>query len=147
MEVRKMNKRMVHIEFDAVSENESLARVVVSSITARLNPTIEQLNDIKTAVSEAVTNAVIHGYKNGEGIVAMDIDIDIDGNMVIIEIEDKGVGIEDVDKAMEPMYTTRPEDERSGMGFVFMEIFMDELKVESKPGEGTKVTMKKMIPR
>lgn len=142
-----MNKRMVHIEFDAVSENESLARVVVSSITARLNPTIEQLNDIKTAVSEAVTNAVIHGYKNGEGIVAMDIDIDIDGNMVIIEIEDKGVGIEDVDKAMEPMYTTRPEDERSGMGFVFMEIFMDELKVESKPGEGTKVTMKKMIPR
>ena len=142
-----MNKRMVHIEFDAVSENESLARVVVSSITARLNPTIEQLNDIKTAVSEAVTNAVIHGYKNDEGIVAMDIDIDIDGNMVIIEIEDKGVGIEDVDKAMEPMYTTRPEDERSGMGFVFMEIFMDELKVESKPGEGTKVTMKKMIPR
>ena len=142
-----MNKRMVHIEFDAVSENESLARVVVSSITARLNPTIEQLNDIKTAVSEAVTNAVIHGYKNGEGIVAMDIDIDINGNMVIIEIEDKGVGIEDVDKAMEPMYTTRPEDERSGMGFVFMEIFMDELKVESKPGEGTKVTMKKMIPR
>ena len=142
-----MNKRMVHIEFDAVSENESLARVVVSSITARLNPTIEQLNDIKTAVSEAVTNAVIHGYKNGEGIVAMDIDIDIDGNMVIIEIEDKGVGIEDVDKAMEPMYTTRPEDERSGMGFVFMEIFMDELKVESKPGEGTKLTMKKMIPR
>ena len=120
---------------------------MVSSITARLNPTIEQLNDIKTAVSEAVTNAVIHGYKNGEGIVAMDIDIDIDGNMVIIEIEDKGVGIEDVDKAMEPMYTTRPEDERSGMGFVFMEIFMDELKVESKPGEGTKVTMKKMIPR
>lgn len=140
-----MNKRMVHIEFAAVSENESLARVVVSSITARLNPTIEQLNDIKTAVSEAVTNSVIHGYKNGEGIVAMDVDID--GNMVIIEIEDKGVGIEDVDKAMEPMYTTRPEDERSGMGFVFMEIFMDELKVESKPGEGTKVTMKKMIPR
>lgn len=140
-----MNKSMVHIEFDAVSENESLARVLVSSVAARLNPTIEQLNDIKTAVSEAVTNCIIHGYKNNGGTIFMDISID--KKTVVIEIKDNGVGIEDVKKAMEPMYTTRPEEERSGMGFVFMDIFMDELLVESKVNEGTKITMKKVIPK
>ncbi|MGN1188588.1 MAG: anti-sigma F factor, partial [Lachnospiraceae bacterium] len=119
------------------------ARVCIAAFCARLDPTLEEINDIKTAVSEAVTNAIIHGYQKQGGIVH--IEADIDGHTVTICISDDGCGIEDVNKAMEPLYTTGALEERSGMGFTFMEIFMDCLQVESKPGKGTKVIMKKEI--
>lgn len=139
-----MRDRM-KLEFDSRSSNESFARVTVASFVVRLDPTLEEISDIKTAVSEAVTNCVVHGYENGEGIIT--IQCYIEENEITIIVEDKGVGIEDVEKAMEPLYTTKPNEERAGMGFSFMEIFMDSLLVESKPGEGTRVTMKKKIDR
>lgn len=136
-----MNK--VKIEFDAISENEALARVCVAAFAARLDPTLEEIGDIKTAVSEAVTNCVIHGYdENGGSIV---VEAAIEGRELEVVITDFGKGMADVEKAMEPFYTTGSEKERSGMGFTFMEVFMDELSVESKPGEGTVVRMKKRI--
>ncbi len=133
----------LYVELESKSENESLARVIVTAFAARLNPTLEEVSDIKTAVSEAVTNAVIHGYENGEGIIKLICEIDRD--YIIVSIRDEGVGIEDIEKAKEPLFTTREADERSGMGFAFMEIFMDELYVESEPGKGTTVLMKKKI--
>ncbi len=133
------------LEFESRSQNESFARTVVAAFAASLDPTIEELADIKTAVSEAVTNCIIHGYENRMGIITMRCSIS--GNELSVEVEDKGVGIENIAKAMEPLYTTRPELERSGMGFSFMEAFMDDLEVESKPGEGTLVKMKKRIGR
>jgi stage II sporulation protein AB (anti-sigma F factor) len=131
------------LEFESRSQNESFARTVVAAFAASLDPTIEELADIKTAVSEAVTNCIIHGYENREGIITMRCSII--GNEFTVEVEDKGVGIENIAKAMEPLYTTRPELERSGMGFSFMEAFMDELEVDSAVGKGTIVTMKKKI--
>ncbi len=131
------------LEIDSQSRNESFARMVVAGFVAQLDPTIEEIADIKTAVSEAVTNAIIHGYNNGPGRVR--ITCRICNHEVFIEIADTGKGIEDIEKAMEPLYTTRPELERSGMGFSFMEAFMDDLEVESKLGEGTTVKMKKLI--
>lgn len=131
------------IEMEAISENESFARVVVASFVTSLDPTLEEISDIKTAVSEAVTNCIIHGYDNNGGTVVMRMQLR--GHEFSITIEDKGRGIEDIKKAMEPMYTSCPSQERSGMGFVFMEAFMDELSVESTPGQGTKVHMKKII--
>lgn len=131
------------LEFESRSQNESFARTVVAAFAASLDPTIEELADIKTAVSEAVTNCIIHGYENREGIITMRCSII--GNEFTVEIEDKGVGIENISKAMEPLYTTRPELERSGMGFSFMEAFMDELEVESTVGKGTTVKMMKKI--
>ncbi len=139
-----MRDRM-KLEFDSRSSNESFARVTVASFVVRLDPTLEEISDIKTAVSGAVTNCVVHGYENREGIIT--IQCYIEENEITIIVEDKGVGIEDVEKAMEPLYTTKPNEERAGMGFSFMEIFMDSLLVESKPGEGTRVTMKKKIDR
>ena len=136
------NNQMV-VEFDSVSKNESFARVVVATFVARLNPTLEEIADIKTAVSEAVTNSIIHGYENGDGRIRIETYIVEDTVTVIVT--DYGVGIADIEKAMEPMYTSKPELERSGMGFSFMEAFMDELFVESQKGEGTKVTMRKVI--
>ena len=136
------NDQMV-VEFDSKSKNESFARVVVAAFVARLDPTLEEISDIKTAVSEAVTNSVIHGYENGEGKIR--IETSISGDTVTIIVTDHGIGIENVERAMEPMYTSKPELERSGMGFAFMEAFMDELVVESAPGEGTIVTMSKVI--
>lgn len=133
----------LYVELESKSENESLARVIVTAFAARLNPTLEEVSDIKTAVSEAVTNAVIHGYENGEGIIKLICEIDRD--YIIVSIRDEGVGIEDIEKAKEPLFTTREADERSGMGFAFMEIFMDELYVESEPGKGTTILMKKKI--
>ena len=133
----------MRIEFESCSQNEAFARTVVAAYITRLNPTLEELSDVKTAVSEAVTNAVIHGYESGPGRIFMTCNIH--NNEVEIEIEDFGVGIADINKAMEPLYTTRPEWERSGMGFAFMEAFMDELDVRSKLGEGTRVVMKKTI--
>ena len=132
------------LEFDAVSANEGFARVAVAAFVAPLNPTLEEVADLKTAVSEAVTNAIIHGYdgKEKEKVV---IYCRVEGEVVHIEVRDKGIGIENVEQAMEPLFTTRPELERSGIGFAFMEAFMDDLEVESTPGEGTCVIMKKKI--
>src|SRR5690606_20829983 len=120
---------------------ESFARVVVAAFASQLDPTLEELSDIKTAVSEAVTNAIIHGYEYGEGIIILEAKI-MDDEIEII-VEDKGIGIADIEKAMEPFYTSKPNLERSGMGFTVMETFMDSLEVESKKGEGTKVRMRK----
>ena len=131
------------LEFDSRSANEAFARVTVASFMTQLNPTLEEVSDVKTAVSEAVTNAIIHGYENHVNKVR--IYAGIEGRTLHLEISDRGVGIPDVKKAMEPLYTTRPELERSGMGFSFMEAFMDSVEVESEVGQGTKVKMKKTI--
>ena len=135
----------MQVLFDAKSENEGLARMVVTAFMAEMNPTLEQIADVKTAVSEAVTNAIIHGYDNEEESVSLCCDRD--GQQLVISIEDHGVGIEDIDQAMQPFYTTKRQLERSGMGFAFMEAFMDKLEVRSKVGEGTKVVMWKYIER
>lgn len=131
------------LEFDSKSENESFARIVVAAFASQLNPTIEEIADIKTAVSEAVTNSIIHGYEGKSGKITMSCTIE--DNKIAVVIIDQGRGIEDIKQAMEPLYTTKPEMERSGMGFAFMEAFMDDLEVESKPGKGTKVSMSKTI--
>ncbi len=153
-------KNEMEIIFDALSDNEGFARVAVAAFITHLNPTVEEMADIKTAVSEAVTNSIIHGYGNlrgygrpGEKGEECDeanpgkvrLRCVLDKNILHIEVIDQGKGIEDVEKAMEPLYTTRPELERSGMGFAFMEAFMDDLEVESAPGQGTKVRMIKKI--
>lgn len=131
------------IEFISNPNNEALARISVASFVANLDPTIEEISDIKTAVSEAVTNSIIHGYENTKGIVT--INARTIHNTVEIEVIDNGKGIEDIEKAKEALYTTKPELERSGMGFTIMENFMDEMQVKSAVGEGTTVFMKKTI--
>lgn len=136
-------KNAMSLEFDSKSENESFARIVVAAFAAQLNPTIEEIADIKTAVSEAVTNSIIHGYDGREGKIVLTCAIE--GNKITVSVMDKGKGIEDIKQAMEPLYTTKPEMERSGMGFAFMEAFMDDLEVISVPEEGTTVTMTKTI--
>lgn len=133
------------MEIESLSKNEEFARVVISVFASRMNPTLEELDDIKTAVSEAVTNAEIHGYQGQNGSICLEAKIE-DSNLTIV-IRDHGVGIRDVKRAMEPLFTTDPSGERSGMGFSFMEAFMDEVKVESEPGQGTVVTMSKKIGR
>ncbi len=133
------------MEIESLSKNEELARVVTAVFMSRLDPTLEELDDVKTAVSEAVTNAVIHGYQEGEGIIYMELQAE--GKELTVLVRDTGVGIRDVKRAMEPMYTTDKSGERSGMGFSFMEAFMDEVAVDSQPGRGTRVTMKKKIGR
>lgn len=129
------------LEFTSKSSNEAFARIAVAAFAAQLDPTIEELADIKTAVSEAVTNCIIHGYEEKEGIIKIKCKLFV--NSIEIIISDEGKGIEDIDKAKEPLYTSKPDLERSGMGFTIMESFMDEMKVESILGIGTKVTMKK----
>ena len=130
------------VEFLAKSENESFARVSVASFIAQLDPTLEEINDVKTAVSEAVTNSIIHGYDNDEnGVVS--IETIIKNKEVIVTIEDSGRGIENINEAREPLYTSKPELERSGMGFTVMETFMNSIEVVSEVGKGTKVIMKK----
>ena len=131
------------IEFISKSSNEAFARIAVAAFASQLDPTIEELADIKTAVSEAVTNCIIHGYDKKQGIVK--IVSKLKENEIIIEISDKGKGIENIDEAKEPLYTTKPNLERSGMGFTIMESFMDKMEVESVLGLGTKVTMSKII--
>lgn len=133
----------MRLEFDSRSANEAFARVTVASFMTQLNPTLEEVSDVKTAVSEAVTNAIIHGYEGK--LHTITIEASIEGKTLRLAVCDKGVGIADVKKAMEPLFTTKPELERSGMGFAFMEAFMDEVEVESAPGEGTCVKMKKVI--
>lgn len=129
--------------FDSRSSNESFARVTVAAFMTPLNPTVEEVSDVKTAVSEAVTNAIIHGYE-GE-VHGIFIHGRTQGSTLFLTIRDEGVGMENVQQAMEPLYTTKPELDRSGMGFSFMEAFMDKLEVESEPGKGTTVKMEKTI--
>ena len=149
----------MEIIFDALSDNEGFARVAVAAFITHLNPTMEEMADIKTAVSEAVTNSIIHGYENLRGYGRpgepeesekanpgkVRLCCVLENNILHIEVIDSGKGIEDVERAMEPLYTTKPQLERSGMGFAFMEAFMDNLEVESTPGQGTKVRMIKKI--
>lgn len=153
-------KNEMEILFDAVSDNESFARVAVAAFVSHLNPTLEELADIKTAVSEAVTNSIIHGYENLYGYGRpgrrpaerketnpgkVRVQCVLEGNLLHIRVIDQGRGMENVEQAMEPLFTTKPELERSGMGFAFMEAFMDDLEVESTPGRGTVVSMTKKL--
>jgi stage II sporulation protein AB (anti-sigma F factor) len=131
------------LKFISKSANEAFARITIAAFASQLDPTIEELADIKTAVSEAVTNCIIHGYEDKTGIVKMTAKLK--DNEIIIEVSDQGKGIENIQIAKEPLYTTKPNLERSGMGFTIMESFMDEMKIESIMGMGTKVTMKKTI--
>lgn len=135
-----MNNSM-KLEIPSLSQNESFARVVVAAFAAQLDPTVEELSDIKTAVSEAVTNSIIHGYEQKEGTIY--IECKIEKNTIEICIEDKGKGIKDIDEAMQPLYTSKPELERSGMGFTVMEEFMDTIKVDSEVECGTRIVMTK----
>lgn len=133
----------VTLTFDAISANEAFARMVVAAFLTNFNPTLDQMTDVKTAVSEAVTNAIIHGYDGKEGKIFMTCQQK--GQALTVAVQDKGKGISDIKKAMQPFYTSRPELERSGMGFAFMEAFMDELEVISEVGVGTTVIMKKKL--
>ncbi len=130
--------------FLSVAENESFARVVIAAFAVQLSPTVSEIADIKTAVSEAVTNAIVHGYEGSSGMVTLRAAID-DRSTLTVEVKDSGRGIADVPKAMEPFFTTHPEQERSGMGFAVMQTFMDDVDVESAPGKGTIVRMSKRI--
>lgn len=142
-----MNKtNSMRLVFDSLPENESFARVVIAAFLVQLNPTLEVVTDVKTAVSEAVTNAVVHAYPGGgKGSISISAVLHHDTRTITIEIADEGVGIPDIDQAMEPFYTTLPELERSGMGFALMQSFMDTLSVESTPGKGTKICMQKVL--
>jgi len=131
------------LKFKATSENESFARICISAFVASANPTMDEIGDIKTAVSEAVTNCVVHAYDNEVGDIEMYACIN--GDNIYISITDKGIGIEDINKAKEPFYTSKPSKERSGMGFTVMESFMDEVKISSQKGKGTKVEMYKSL--
>ncbi|MEH7252338.1 anti-sigma F factor [Neobacillus niacini] len=137
-------KNQMNLQFSALSQNESFARVTVAAFIAQLDPTMDELTEIKTVVSEAVTNSIIHGYeKDPNGIVY--IQVTIEENMVDISIKDIGLGIVDVEEARQPLFTTKPDLERSGMGFTIMENFMDEVEVLTQPGKGTEVRLKKHL--
>ena len=131
------------LNFKSKSQNEGFARLAIAVFIMELDPTITEINDIKTAVSEAVTNAIIHGYERKDGVVTLHCAYS--GKTIYIDIIDKGRGIENVDEAMEPLFTSKPQEERSGLGFTVMESFMDEVKVESILGAGTKVSMVKTL--
>lgn len=137
------NTNEMQVIFESRSSNESFARVTVAAFMTSLNPTVEEVSDVKTAVSEAVTNAIIHGYENE--VHNIYIRCRTEGKTLFLEIRDEGRGIEDISQAMEPLFTSKPELERSGMGFSFMEAFMDKLEVISEPGHGTIVKMEKTI--
>lgn len=131
------------LEIPSRSDNESFARVVVAAFASRLDPTLDEISDIKTAVSEAVTNAIIHAYEDQYGLIV--ITASIEQNRLTVEIADQGIGIADLERARQPLYTSKPELERSGMGFTIMENFMDEIQVHSAPGKGTTVVLVKEI--
>ena len=133
----------MEVSFLSVPENEAFARVVIAAFAVQLSPTVAEIADLKTAVSEAVTNAIVHGYEGTRGTVTMRAIID--GSAIAIEIIDRGKGIPNVKQAMEPFFTTHPEQERSGMGFAVMQTFMDEVDVQSTPGSGTSVRLRKRI--
>ena len=143
MEASNTQNNEMEIRFDSRSENEGFARVSVASFLTQLNPTVEEVADVKTAESEAVTNAIIHGYE--QRVETVRIHCSIENQLFTVEISDRWKCIANVEKAMEPMFTTKPEDDRSGMGFSFMEAFMDQVEVSSKPGKGTIVKMQKTI--
>ncbi len=137
-------KNTMKLQFSAQSQNESFARITVAAFVAQLDPTMDELTEIKTVVSEAVTNSIIHGYESDPtGIVT--IEATLEDNMVELVIKDEGVGIHDIDEAKQPLFTTKPELERSGMGFTIMENFMDELSIVSHKGEGTIIRLKKHV--
>lgn len=139
-------KNEMHMHFSALSQNESFARVTVAAFIAQLDPTMDELTEIKTVVSEAVTNAIIHGYENDpSGLVY--ISVSIDDGLVELTIRDDGVGISNIEEARQPLFTTKPELERSGMGFTIMENFMDEVTIQSEPNKGTVVHMKKYLAK
>jgi len=128
----------------SLSVNEGAARAVVSSFLVQCDPTVEELSDIRTAVSEAVTNAVVHGYRNSRGSIGLTVRL-LPDRVIYIRVKDKGCGIPDIEKAMEPLFTTAPEEERSGLGFSVMQSFMDRVTVRSARGKGTTVTMRKRL--
>jgi stage II sporulation protein AB (anti-sigma F factor) len=137
-------KNEMKIQFSALSQNESFARVTVASFVAQLDPTMDELTEIKTVVSEAVTNSIIHGYENDpSGFVY--INVTIEEGFIDITIKDEGIGIIDVEEAMQPLFTTKPDLERSGMGFTIMENFMDNVEVFSQPGLGTEIRLRKHL--
>ena len=143
-EMRIMNE--IRLDFPALPENESLARMVISAFLVPINPTLEELADVKTAVSEAVTNAIVHGYARSMGTVRLHAVYREDG-LLTVDVSDRGCGIADVARAREPFYTTLDGEERSGMGFTVMESFMDAVEVESAVGKGTTVRLKKQMNR
>ncbi len=143
--MKNLYENEMKLEFLSKSNNEAFARITVAAFASQLDPTIEQLADIKTAVSEAVTNCIIHAYEEKEGMIKMVCKLFADS--IVIEISDTGKGIENIEEAKKPLYTSKPNLERSGMGFTIMESFMDEMNVESVLGLGTKVTMKKIITK
>lgn len=139
-------KNEMNLQFSALSQNESFARVTVAAFIAQLDPTLDELTEIKTVVSEAVTNSIIHGYESdANGMVYISVMLQ-DGTVEMI-IKDEGIGIKDIDEAMQPLYTSKPELERSGMGFTIMENFMDEVQVRSEPGFGTEIRLKKHLSK
>lgn len=139
-------KNEMNLQFSALSQNESFARVTVAAFIAQLDPTMDELTEIKTVVSEAVTNSIIHGYENkSDGTVY--ISVRLQNGTVDLLIKDEGIGIADIDEAMQPLYTSKPELERSGMGFTIMENFMDEVQVRSEPGFGTEIRLKKHLSK
>jgi len=142
--MRGNDKNVCEIRFLAVSENEAFARMTAAAFVMPGNPTLEEISDIKTAISEAVTNAILHGY-NQDGLGMVHMRCEREGKKFTFIVSDEGVGIENVEQAMEPLFTSKPELERSGMGFSFMEAFMDTLSVESEPGKGTRVFMTKRL--
>ena len=139
-----MMKNKMDLTFSAIAENEALSRMVISAFLVRVNPTMGLISEVRTAVSEAVTNAIVHAYRErGEGVVVLRAALDED--RILIEIEDFGCGIADIEQAMTPFYTSQPEKERSGMGFSLMQSFMDGVEVESYPGKGTRISMTKLL--
>lgn len=144
MKIGNKVDNFLNVSFKSISENESLARLIISSFVLPLNPTIDELNDIKTSVSEAVTNSIIHAYNNEDNHL-ITMEAFISKREVTIKIIDDGIGIKDIDRAKEPLYTSKPELERSGLGFTIMESFMDELSITSKEGDGTTLIMSKKI--
>ena len=139
----KQVQNEIRCRFPSFSENESFARVVIAAFAVQLSPTVSEIADIKTAVSEAVTNAIVHGYEGTRGMVTLRAAID--DRTLTVEVSDCGRGIRNIEQAMKPFFTTHPEQERSGMGFAVMQTFMDDLYVDSSPGEGTSIRMRKRI--
>ena len=143
-----MTENKMELNFLAISQNEAFARVAVAAFAAQLNPTVAEITEIKTAVSEAVTNAIIHGYEGMDGAKhIVGLKCHIIGREIAIEISDSGMGIADIDQAREPLYTSKPEMERSGMGFTVMEEFMDGIEIVSQPGAGTTIKLHKTLDR
>lgn len=132
------------VTFPSYSQNERLARIAVSGFLSQLDPGVDELSDIKTAVSEGVTNAIVHGYRNSSGSVLLHMKL-FEGGRLYIKIQDKGCGIENIEKAREPLYTTAPEDDRAGLGFAIMETFMDKVRVRSTLGKGTTVILERTV--